>query len=102
MDYREAFRIGPDSKLNLDMLDPGFMDHGPSGLAKDEADRWRRKLSGQQALLYAEKEALGAGRPSGNGCGWQGRHHQPRVFRAQPAGHDGDMLQTANPNRDVA
>ena len=56
MDYREAFRANPDGKLKLEMLDPGFRDHGPAGLAKDEADSWRRKLGAQQALLYAERK----------------------------------------------
>ena len=55
VDYRKAFRVEPDSKLNLDKIDPA--SHGKheseEAAAKELAD-YGDKLFRQQAVLYAE------------------------------------------------
>jgi PPK2 family polyphosphate:nucleotide phosphotransferase len=55
MDYRKAFRVEPDSKLNLDKLDPASHGkHESEEEAKQELEASGQKLFKQQSLLYAE------------------------------------------------
>jgi PPK2 family polyphosphate:nucleotide phosphotransferase len=55
MDTGKAFRVDPDSKVKLAKLDPAFTgNHESEEAAKDEMQAFERKLTRQQALLYAE------------------------------------------------
>jgi PPK2 family polyphosphate:nucleotide phosphotransferase len=55
MDYRNALRIDPDSKVKLAKLDPAYTGkHESEEAAKEEMQAYERKLTRQQALLYAE------------------------------------------------
>jgi len=55
MDYRERFFVDPGQKLRLGKVDPGYKgDHESAETAKQETERFRGKLTHQQALLYAE------------------------------------------------
>ncbi len=57
MDYRKAFRVEPDSKVKLAKLDPAFTGKLDSEeTAKEETQAYERKLTKQQALLYAEHQ----------------------------------------------
>ncbi len=55
MDYRKAFRVGPDSKLKLGKRDPADTGkHESEESAKEDMQAYERELTKQQALLYAE------------------------------------------------
>ena len=55
MDYRKAFRVEPDSKLNLGKIDPAYTGkHDSDEAAKTELAAYGEKLFKQQGLLYAE------------------------------------------------
>ena len=56
MDFRKRFAVPQDGSFRLDRCDPGDIDGaGSEEQAKAELERHRRKLSRQQALLYAER-----------------------------------------------
>ena len=55
MDYRKAFRVEPDSKLNLGKHDPSDTGkHESEEAAKTELEAFGQKLFKQQSVLYAE------------------------------------------------
>ncbi len=55
MDYRKKFRIGAHAKLKLNKLDPAYTGkHESEDAAKQESEHYLKKLTHQQALLYAE------------------------------------------------
>jgi PPK2 family polyphosphate:nucleotide phosphotransferase len=55
LDYRKEFRVKPGEKLRLKKLDPGSTgDQGSEDKAKEETERYLKKLARQQSLLYAE------------------------------------------------
>ncbi len=55
MDYRKKFRIGAHAKLKLNKLDPAYTGkHESEDAAKQETEHYLKKLTHQQALLYAE------------------------------------------------
>lgn len=55
MDYRKKFRVHPGDKVKLSKLDPAYMGkHESEDAAKEETERYLRKLAHQQAVLYAE------------------------------------------------
>lgn len=55
MDYRKQFRVKPGQKVRLNKLDPGYTGKPDSdAAAKEESEHYLKKLSSQQALLYAE------------------------------------------------
>jgi PPK2 family polyphosphate:nucleotide phosphotransferase len=55
MDYRKAFRVEPDSMLNLGKIDPAYTGkHESEEAAKQELKTSAEKLFKQQSLLYAE------------------------------------------------
>ena len=100
MDYRNALRIDPDSKVKLAKLDPAYTGkHESEEAAKEEMQAYERKLTRQQALLYAEHkhsilivlQALDAGGKDGT---------IKHVFSVrQPAGRQRRRLQAADPGR---
>ena len=55
MDYRKQFRVKPGEKLRLNKLDPAYAGkHESEAAAKEETEHYLKKLTRQQALLYAE------------------------------------------------
>jgi PPK2 family polyphosphate:nucleotide phosphotransferase len=57
LDYRKMFRIKPGQKLKLSKIDPAYKGkHESEADAKDDTERYTKKLAGQQALLYAENK----------------------------------------------
>jgi PPK2 family polyphosphate:nucleotide phosphotransferase len=55
LDYRKKFRVDPDAKLKLNKLDPAYTGkHESEAEAKEETEHYLKKLTHQQALLYAE------------------------------------------------
>jgi polyphosphate kinase 2 (PPK2 family) len=55
LDYREKFRINPDAKVKLNRLDPAYAGkHESEAAAKQETEHYLKKLTRQQAVLYAE------------------------------------------------
>ena len=55
MDYRKQFRVKPGEKLRLNKLDPAYKaKHESEATAKEETEHFLKKLTRQQALLYAE------------------------------------------------
>ena len=55
MDYRKKFRINPDAKVKLNKLDPANTGkHESEAAAKQETEHYLKKLTRQQAVLYAE------------------------------------------------
>jgi PPK2 family polyphosphate:nucleotide phosphotransferase len=55
LDYRKQFRVKPGEKLRLNKLDPAYKaKHGSEATAKEETEHFLKKLTRQQALLYAE------------------------------------------------
>ena len=57
MDYRKAFHVKPGKKLKLSKIDPastGKLDS--EAAAKEDTEHYLKKLTGQQALLYAENK----------------------------------------------
>ena len=66
MDYRKAFRVEPDSKLNLGKHDPSDTGkHESEEAAKTELEAFGQKLFKQQSVLYGRsRDVL---RPTGDG-----------------------------------
>lgn len=57
MDYRKTFRVKPGQKLRLGKIDPAYTGkHESEAAAKEETERYLKKLAHQQALLYAENK----------------------------------------------
>ena len=57
MDYRERFSVDPGDKLRLGKVDPGYKGaHESEETAKQDTERYRGKLTHQQALLYAQRK----------------------------------------------
>ena len=57
MDYRKAFRVKPGQKLKLSKIDPTYKGKQESeAAAKEDTERYTKKLANQQALLYAENK----------------------------------------------
>jgi PPK2 family polyphosphate:nucleotide phosphotransferase len=57
MDYRPRFFVDPAHGVRLKTLDPAFKgEHESEDAAKDETERYRRKLAHQQVLLYAQRQ----------------------------------------------
>jgi PPK2 family polyphosphate:nucleotide phosphotransferase len=55
LDYRKQFRVKPGEKLRLNKLDPAYAGkHESEAAAKEETEHYLKKLTRQQALLYAE------------------------------------------------
>ena len=55
MDYRKAFRVKPGHKLRLNKIDPAYTGkHESEAAANEETEHYLKKLTRQQALLYAE------------------------------------------------
>src|SRR5208282_859040 len=55
LDYRKKFRVDPDAKVKLNKLDPAYTGkHESEAVAKQEIEHYLKKLTHQQALLYAE------------------------------------------------
>jgi PPK2 family polyphosphate:nucleotide phosphotransferase len=55
LDYRKQFRVKPGEKLRLNKLDPAYAGkHESEATAKEETEHYLKKLTRQQALLYAE------------------------------------------------
>ncbi len=82
MDYRKKFRVDPHAKLKLSKLDPAYTGkHESEDAAKEETEHYLKKLTHQQALLYAEHKHSILDRVAGDGRRRQGRHGQARVRR---------------------
>ena len=57
MDYRKAFRVKPGQKLRLNKIDPAYTGKLESeAAAKEDTEHYLKKLTRQQALLYAENK----------------------------------------------
>ena len=57
MDYRKAFRVKPGQKLRLNKIDPAYAGKLESeAAAKEDTEHYLKKLTRQQALLYAENK----------------------------------------------
>lgn len=57
MDYRKAFRVKPGKKLQLSKTDPAYTGKLESeAAAKEDTEHYLKKLTRQQALLYAENK----------------------------------------------
>ena len=57
MDYRNAFRVKPGKKLQLSKIDPAYTGKLESeAAAKEDTEHYLKKLTRQQALLYAENK----------------------------------------------
>ena len=57
MDYRKAFRVKPGKTLKLSKIDPAYKGkHRSEAGAKDDTERYIKKLARQQALLYADNK----------------------------------------------
>ena len=57
MDYRKTFRVKPGQKLKLNKMDPAYTGkHKLEEAAKEETERYVKKLARQQALLYADNK----------------------------------------------
>ena len=57
MDYRKRLSVDPDHPLRLRHVDPDYKgEHESADKAKAETERFRAKLSHQQALMYAERK----------------------------------------------
>ncbi len=57
MDYRKAFRVKPGHKLKLSKIDPAYTGKLESeAAAKEDTEPYLKKLTRQQALLYAENK----------------------------------------------
>ena len=57
MDYRKTFRVKPGHKLRLNKIDPAYTGkHESDEAAKEETERYVKKLAREQALLYAENK----------------------------------------------
>lgn len=57
MDYRKAFRVKPGQKLRLNKIDPAYRGKLESeAAAKEDTEHYLKKLTRQQALLYAENK----------------------------------------------
>jgi len=57
LDYRKAFRVKPGQKLKLSKIDPAYKGKQESeAAAKEDTERYTKKLANQQALLYAENK----------------------------------------------
>ena len=55
LDYRKKFRVKPGDKPRLHKLDPAYTGkHESEDAAKQETEHYLKKLTQQQALLYAE------------------------------------------------
>jgi PPK2 family polyphosphate:nucleotide phosphotransferase len=55
LDYRKAFRVKPGHKLKLNKIDPAYTGkHESEAAAEGETEHYLKKLTRQQALLYAE------------------------------------------------
>ncbi len=56
MSYREQFLVKPGDRVRLDHIDSSYKgDHETAEAAAVETERYRRKLTRQQTLLFAEK-----------------------------------------------
>ncbi len=57
MDYRKAFHVKPGKKLKLSKIDPASTGKLESeAAAKEDTEHYLKKLTRQQALLYAENK----------------------------------------------
>jgi len=57
LDYRKMFRVKPGETLKLRKIDPAYKGKQESeAAAKEDTERYTKKLAGQQALLYAENK----------------------------------------------
>ena len=57
MDYRKTFRVKSGHKLRLNKIDPAYTGkHESDEAAKEETERYVKKLAREQALLYAENK----------------------------------------------
>jgi PPK2 family polyphosphate:nucleotide phosphotransferase len=57
LDYRKAFRVKPSQKLKLSKIDPAFKGkHESEATAKEDSEHYLKKLTRQQALLYADNK----------------------------------------------
>ena len=57
MDYRKAFHVKPGKKLKLSKIDPAYTGKLESeAAAKEDTEHYLKKLTRQQALLYAENK----------------------------------------------
>jgi len=57
LDYRKAFRVKPGQQLRLNKIDPAYASkHESEEAAREETERYLKKLAHQQALLYAENK----------------------------------------------
>jgi polyphosphate kinase 2 (PPK2 family) len=55
LDYRKALRVKPGEKLKLSKIDPAYRGkHESEVAAKEETERYIKKLARQQTLLYAD------------------------------------------------
>lgn len=56
MNYGKQFFVDPGHKFRLKKIDPSYKgDHDSEEAAKQEIEHYRKKLSHQQALMYAER-----------------------------------------------
>ena len=100
MDYRKPFRVKPGKKLKLSKLDPAYKGkHNSDAAAKEETERYIKKLARQQTLLYAERKHSRPRRPAGDGRRREGRHDQACVQQRQSARRECRQLQTADAGR---
>ena len=57
MDYRKQFLVKPGSRVRLSKTDPAYTGrHVSEQEAKDQLEKYRKRLTEQQLLLYAEKK----------------------------------------------
>ncbi len=57
MDYRKEFLVKPESRVKLHKIDAGFIGkHASEEQAKAETEKYCRKLTELQLLMYAEKK----------------------------------------------
>jgi PPK2 family polyphosphate:nucleotide phosphotransferase len=55
LDYRKKFRVRPGGKVKFSKIDPSYTGkHESEDAAKEETEHYLRKLTHQQAVLYAE------------------------------------------------
>ena len=96
---RDALRVKPGTRVRLEKLDPGAtFGHDKASAVAATASQMER-LRDLQDRMWAEAQALRAGRPPGHRRRRQGRHDRQGHGGVQPAGLSGHLVQGADRRR---